>query len=142
GLAPIVVGVGDVGQLPPIDPSENPWRGDPGYTPYRACPTEYERSADACSIDLPAVWRPTAEQLPLWRAFYGDWDRLDCVAAPGDRSTTLPPIAGDSADVCAQVATGTPTLLEVDGLEDPEAADIDMPLLSVLENLLADLLGG
>ena len=43
-----------------------PWRGDPGYNPYRAWPTEYERSADTCSIDLPAVWRPTAEQLPLW----------------------------------------------------------------------------
>lgn len=29
-LAPLVVGVGDVGQLPPIDPGQNPWRGDPG----------------------------------------------------------------------------------------------------------------
>ncbi len=53
GLAPIVVGVGDVGQLPPIDPSENPWRGDPGYNPYRAWPTAYERS-DTHVLDRPA----------------------------------------------------------------------------------------
>jgi len=141
-LAPLVVGVGDVGQLPPLDPGQNPWRGDPGYNPYRAWPTAYEGDAQTWAVDLPSVWRPTAEQLPLWRAFYGDWDRLDCVAAPGDRSTTLPPMTGDSAEVWAQVATGTPTLLEVDGLEEPEAADIDMPLIGVLEDLLADLLEG
>lgn len=142
GLAPIVVGVGDVGQLPPIDPSENPWRGDPGYNPYRAWPTEYERSADTCSIDLPAVWRPTAEQLPLWRAFYGDWDRLDCVAAPGDRSLRLPALPPQAHDVWTAVATGRPVLLEVDGLEDPEQADIDLPLLGVVERLLEPLLAG
>jgi len=44
--------------------------------------------------------------------------------------------------VWEQVATGVPTLLEVEGLEDPEAADIDQPLLGVLENLLVDLLTG
>ncbi len=74
GYAPVAVGVGDVGQLPPIDPSENPWRGDPGYNPYRAWPTAFEGTATTFARDLPAVWRPTAEQLPLWRAFYGDWD--------------------------------------------------------------------
>lgn len=141
-LAPLVVGVGDVGQLPPLDPGQNPWRGDPGYNPYRAWPTAYETDSATWATDLPAVWRPTAGQLPLWRAFYGDWDRLDCVAAPGDRSLSLPAVASESGDVWAQVATGSPTLLEVAGLDEPEAADIDQPLLAVLESLLADLLEG
>ena len=89
----VSVGVGDVGQLPPLDPGQNPWRGDPGYNPYRAWPTAYEqRSTRTWSVDLPAVWRPTAAQLGLWRAFYGDWDRLDCVAAPGDRIDRRSPI--------------------------------------------------
>ncbi|MBF4765006.1 hypothetical protein ISU07_17885 [Nocardioides islandensis] len=142
GYAPVAVGVGDVGQLPPIDPSENPWRGDPGYNPYRAWPTAYERQESTFSRDLPAVWRPTAEQLPLWRAFYGDWDQLDCVAAPGDRSIELPTLAGVASDVWAAVASGRPTLLEVAGLPDPEAPDIDQPLLDVLERLLRPLLEG
>ena len=30
---PIWVGVGDVGQLPPLEIGTNPWRGDPGYNP-------------------------------------------------------------------------------------------------------------
>ena len=140
GLAPVAVGVGDVGQLPPIDPSQNPWRGDPGYNPYRAWPTAYENDSATFAIDLPAVWRPTGEQLPLWRAFYGDWDRLDCVAAPGDRSFDLPAMTGPAADVWAAVASGNPTLLEVGGLADAEAADIDQPLLDVVEELLAPLL--
>jgi hypothetical protein len=140
GLAPLSVGVGDVGQLPPIDPSQNPWRGDPGYNPYRAWPTAYEHDERTFSIDLPAVWRPTAAQLPLWRAFYGDWDRLDSVAAPGDRTVELPAMTGAAAAIWASVATGNPTLLEVDGLPDPEAADIDQPLLGVIEELLTPLL--
>jgi hypothetical protein len=142
GYASVAVGVGDVGQLPPIDPSENPWRGDPGYNPYRAWPTAYERQDATYARDLPAVWRPTAEQLPLWRAFYNDWDQLDCIAAPGDRSVDLPSIDGAAGDVWAAVATGRPTLLEVAGLPDPEAPDIDQPLLSVLEQLLRPLLAG
>jgi hypothetical protein len=142
GLAPVVVGVGDVGQLPPIDPSQNPWRGD-GYNPYRAWPTADEKdSPTTFKVDLPAVWRPTGEQLGLWRAFYNDWDRLDCVAAPGDRSIDLPTLTGAASDVWTAVATGQPTLLEVDGLRDPEAADIDQPLLEVVEDLLAPLLEG
>jgi hypothetical protein len=140
GYAPVAVGVGDVGQLPPIDPSENPWRGDPGYNPYRAWPTAYEGLATTFARDLPAVWRPTAEQLPLWRAFYGDWDRLDCVAAPGDRGIDLSPMPEPAASVWAAVASGRPTLLEVGGLPDPEAADIDQPLLGFLEELLVPLL--
>lgn len=139
GYAPVAVGVGDVGQLPPIDPSENPWRGDPGYNPYRAWPTAYERAETTFVRDLPAVWRPTGEQLPLWRAFYGDWDRLDCVAAPGDRRIELPPLDGDVGRVWSAVATGRPTLLEVEGLPDPDAPDIDQPLLEVLEGLLRPL---
>lgn len=140
GFAPVTVGVGDVGQLPPIDPSENPWRGDPGYNPYRAWPTAYENLDTTFARDLPAVWRPTAEQLPLWRAFYGDWDRLDCVAAPGDRTIELRPLPEPAQSVWNAVATGQPTLLEVDGLPDAEAADIDQPLLDHLETLLLPLL--
>ena len=140
-LAPIAVGVGDVGQLPPIDSSQNPWRGDRGYNPYRAWPTAYEDDARTWSIELPAVWRPTAAQLALWRSFYGDWDSLNCVAAPGDRSITSAGLAGTSADVWAQVATGEPTLIEVEGLDEPEAADVDLPLLQVVEQWLDDLLG-
>jgi hypothetical protein len=139
GLAPIVVGVGDVGQLPPIDPSENPWRGDPGYNPYRAWPTQYDQLESTCSIDLPAVWRPAAVQLPLWRSFYDDWDNLTCVAAPGDRSIRLPSLARPVADVWEAVATGQPVLLEVADLPEPEQADIDLPLLDALEDVLAPL---
>ena len=40
--APITVGVGDVGQLPPLEIGTNPWRGDPGFNPYRAWPTDYD----------------------------------------------------------------------------------------------------
>lgn len=140
GYAPIAVGVGDVGQLPPIDPSENPWRGDPGYNPYRAWPTAFEHLATTFARDLPAVWRPTAAQLPLWRAFYGDWDRLDCVAGPDDRRIDVPDLAGVAGEVWRAVAGGEPVLLEVEGLPDPEAADIDPPLLGVLEDLLRPLL--
>ncbi|MGY2065617.1 hypothetical protein [Blastococcus sp. SYSU DS0619] len=140
GLAPLVVGVGDVGQLPPLDPGQNPWRGDPGYNPYRAWPTAYEDKPTTFVVDLPAVWRPAAEQLPLWRAFYNDWDELDSVAGPGDRSLELPLLTGPAGDVWSAVATGRPTLLEVEGLDEPDAADIDPPLLGVLEELLFPLL--
>jgi hypothetical protein len=139
-VAPVTVGVGDVGQLPPIDPSQNPWRGDPGYNPYRAWPTAYEGHESTFSVDLPAVWRPRAEQLALWRSFYSDWDRLDCVPAPKDRSIALPALIGDVAAIWQAVASGHPTLVEVEGLEDPEAADVDLPLLGVVEMLLAALL--
>ncbi|WP_181778863.1 AAA family ATPase [Pseudonocardia pini] len=141
-LAPLSVGVGDVGQLPPIDPSENPWRGDPGYNPYRAWPTAYEDKPKTFAVDLPAVWRPTAAQLPLWRAFYSDWDHLDCVAAPGDRRLDLPALDGPARTVWEAVATGAPTLVEIDGLAEAEAADIDQPLLDELERLLEPLLAG
>lgn len=142
GLAPVAVGVGDVGQLPPIDPGENPWRGDTGYNPYRAWPTAHVGQANTFSVDMPAVWRPRAEQLGLWRAFYSDWDRLDCVAAPDDRSMTLPALTGKTAAVWESVASGMPTLLEVDGLEDAEAPDVDVPLLGMVERLLDPLLKG
>ncbi|KAA1419213.1 hypothetical protein F0U44_12240 [Nocardioides humilatus] len=142
--APISVGVGDVGQLPPIDPSQNPWRGDPGYNPYRAWPTEYVDQETTFVRDLPAVWRPTASQLPLWRAFYPEWDPLNCVAGPGDRSIELgddlPVIDATAAALWSEVATGVPVLLEVDGLEAPDAPDIDPPLLGVVETLLMPLL--
>lgn len=139
-LAPIVVGVGDVGQLPPIDSNQNPWRGDETYNPYRAWPTAYPESETTWTRELPAVWRPTAYQLGLWRAFYDEWDELNCVAAKGDRSICCGPMSGAAKTVWSQVASGVPTLLEVEGLPEAEAADVDQPLLSVLEVLLSELL--
>src|SRR3954447_8478822 len=64
-LAPIVVGVGDVGQLPPLAIGSTPWRGAPRYNPYRAWPTGYEGDARTWSAELPTVWRPAAGQLAL-----------------------------------------------------------------------------
>jgi hypothetical protein len=136
-LAPIVVGVGDVGQLPPIEVGNNPWRGDPGYNPYRAWPTAVESEPETWSVELPAVWRPPAEAISLWRAFYPKWQFLDSVAAPGDRGIDiLNPMQDMASAVWAQVATGVPTLLEVDGLPPAEASDVDLPLVSVAEALL------
>ena len=90
-VAPIAVGVGDVGQLPPLEIGTNPWRGDPRYNPYRAWPTEFDAGDDlrTKSVELPSVWRPAGGHLDLWRAFYPEWTELNCVAAPGDRSLVL-----------------------------------------------------
>jgi len=140
-LARVDVGVGDVGQLPPLDPGENPWRGDPGYNPYRAWPTDFDRDTRTWSVELPAVWRPRIEQLALWRAFYPEWDNLDSVAGPGDRSVDVEPLADVAAQVWAAVASGVPTLVEVEGLPEPEAPDVDTPLLGVVEEWLDELLG-
>jgi hypothetical protein len=60
--------------------------------------------------------------------------------APGDRALTADRLTGSAATVWEQVGTGVPTLLEVAGLLDPEAADVDLPLLAVVEGLLDDLL--
>lgn len=138
--APIWVGVGDVGQLPPLEIGTNPWRGEPGYNPYRAWPTDYTDGKDdrTWERELPAVWRPSAGHLGLWRAFYPEWESLNCVAAPGDRAlvTELDGVAGE---IWRQVGSGVPTLLEVDGLPEPEAADIDLPLVEFVEGLLDQL---
>lgn len=139
-LAPKIVGVGDVGQLPPLDSNRNPWRGDPGHNPYRAWPTRYEGDAQTWQMQLPTVWRPAAQQLPLWRAFYGDWDDLTCVAGPDDRRVVVAGLEGGPAELWQHVGSGVPTLVEVAGLPDPEAADIDAPLLSVIERYLDDLI--
>lgn len=139
-LAPITVGVGDVGQLPPLEVGTNPWRGDPRYNPYRAWPTAYDDDASATwAAELPAVWRPRAQQLPLWRAFYPEWDELDCVAAPGDRAMELPKASGYAGKVWTEVAAGAPVLLEVDGLEEAEAPDVDLPLTEFAGRLLDKL---
>ncbi|GAB4007123.1 AAA family ATPase [Nocardioides ultimimeridianus] len=140
GLAPVWVGVGDVGQLPPLEVGQNPWRGDARYNPYRAWPTEYDDDARTWARELPAVWRPAAGHLGLWRAFYPEWTELNCVAADGDRWLEL----GDGLSPAArtiweQVGTGVPTLLEVDGLPDAEAADVDLPLMNFVEDLLDEL---
>lgn len=138
--APIHVGVGDVGQLPPLEIAENPWRGDPGFNPYRAWPTSYEGDdTSTWSTELPAVWRPTGEQLGLWRAFYPEWESLNSVAAPGDRAIDLGALSGIAKAVWESVATGVPTLVEVDGLPDAEAADVDLPLVEFVESLLDEL---
>ncbi|MGB3441082.1 MAG: AAA family ATPase [Actinophytocola sp.] len=146
--APITVGVGDVGQLPPLEIGANPWRGDPGFNPYRAWPTDFdsvERTGEGTdertvAIELPAVWRPAAGHLHLWRAFYPEWRQLDCVAAPGDRTLVAEGLTGAAADVWRTVGTGVPTLLEIAGLPEPEAADVDQPLLGEIEVLLDALL--
>lgn len=141
-MAPIAVGVGDVGQLSPLEIGSNPWRGDPRYNPYRAWPTEFDDVDDArtVSIELPAVWRPAAGHLALWRAFYPEWQELNCVAAPGDRSLVADGLADPAASIWAQVGTGVPTLVEVEGLRDAEAPDIDLPLMEQVELLLDELL--
>jgi hypothetical protein len=54
----------------------------------------------------------------------------------------LPALTGVAASVWSSVASGNPTLLEIDGLSDPDAADIDPPLLGVIEELLMPLLEG
>ncbi len=120
-VAPLWVGVGDVGQLPPLEIGENPWRGDPGYNPYRAWPTDYDDDPRTWSRELPTVWRPSAGHLALWRAFYPEWSSLDCVAAPGDREVDLGSMDDSVALIWRQVGTGVPTLLEIDGLAEPEA---------------------
>lgn len=152
--APLWVGVGDVGQLPPLEIGDNPWRGDDRYNPYRAWPTDYDDDPRTWSRELPAVWRPTASQLGLWRAFYPEWSELNCVAAPGDRTIELAaqsdaeraqrdeapfvptPVAHE---IWQQVASGVPTLLEIEGLPPAEAPDIDLPLMSAVESLLDEL---
>lgn len=137
--APLWVAVGDVGQLPPIEIGSNPWRGDPGYNPWRAWPTDYDNDARTWARELPAVWRPANGHLALWRAFYPEWETLNCVAAPGDRSLSAPALNGDAADIWNQVGTGVPTLLEVDGLPAADAADVDLPLMKYVESLLDEL---
>lgn len=135
-IAPLWVGVGDVGQLPPLEIGENPWRGDPGYNPYRAWPTDYDDDPRTWPRELPAVWRPAAGHLALWRAFYPEWASLDCVAAPGDRAVEFGSMDEGAAEIWRQVGTGVPTLVEVAGLPEAEAADIDLPLMEFLEALL------
>jgi len=137
--APITVGVGDVGQLPPLESGVNPWRGDSGYNPFRAWPTDFEDDEHTWSEELPTVWRPPAGQLGLWRAFYPEWSELDCVAGPDDRLLDAPGLRGAAARIWRQVGTGTPTLLEVDGLPAPESPDVDLPMMEAIESLLAEL---
>ncbi|HET7385305.1 MAG TPA: hypothetical protein VFJ19_01420 [Nocardioidaceae bacterium] len=134
--APITVGVGDVGQLPPFETGANPWRGDPGYNPYRAWPTSIADDNTTWSEELPAVWRPAAGHLGLWRTFYPEWAALDCVAAPADRALALNGMRGAPAAIWRQVGTAVPTLLEVEGLPPAEAADVDLPLMETVEWLL------
>jgi hypothetical protein len=142
-FAPIVVGVGDVGQLPPLEVGDNPWRGDNGFNPYRAWPTEYENGEDATWVrELPAVWRPTSHQLALWQAFYPDWEELNCVAGPDDRQMVIGDMSALAKEVWNQVATGVPTLLEVDGLPPADDPDVDFELVGVVENLLDELFSG
>ena len=137
--APIVVGVGDVGQLPPLEIGTNPWRGDEGFNPYRAWPINYLENKNTWSEELPTVWRPCHEQLALWRAFYPEWKELNSVSAPGDRSIELQSLKGISKAIWEQVSTGIPTLVEVSGLPEAEAADVDLPLIHFAESLLDDL---
>lgn len=135
------VGVGDVGQLPPLEVGENPWRGDSGYNPYRAWPTAFEDGDKyTWAQELPAVWRPAAGHLDLWRAFYPNWGELNCVAADADRWVEFGDgLSATAKAVWKQVSTGVPTIIEVDGLPEAEAPDIDLPLMQVAESLIAEL---
>lgn len=140
-IAPIWVGVGDVGQLPPLEVGNNPWRGDAGHNPYRAWPTDYTDGKDpdhTWERELPAVWRPPVGALALWRAFYPEWGELNCVASEGDRTLNTS-IEGVAGQIWHSVGTGVPTLLEVDGLPPAEAADVDEPLVRFVEELLDEL---
>lgn len=139
--APICVGVGDVGQLPPLEVGDNPWRGDPGFNPYRAWPTAYEEDDNYTWVaELPAVWRPAAGHLDLWRSFYPNWGELDCVAAEGDRSVGLNSgLSATAKAIWEQVCTGVPTILEVEGLPEADAPDVDLPLMEVAEALISEL---
>ena len=76
GIAPLWVGVGDVGQLPPLEIGSNPWRGRPEATTPTA-PGRPSTTAGRPHVveELPAVWRPSAGHLALWRAFYPEWAR-------------------------------------------------------------------
>lgn len=138
--APIWVGVGDVGQLPPLEIGANPWRGDERYNPYRAWPTDYDGDERTWAAELPAVWRPTSDQLTLWRALYPEWGELNCVAGPDDRVIQLGSMVQPAAGVWHQVATGQPTLLEIEGLPAAESADVDLPLMHAVEALLDELI--
>ena len=141
-LAPLWVGVGDVGQLPPLEIGANPWRSDTGYNPYRAWPTAFESGDRKTSVhELPSVWRPPAGSLALWRAFYPDWSELNSVVAPEDRWVEFESMSPVATTIWKQVAAGIPTLLEVDGLPDPDAADVDLPLTKFIESLVDELMG-
>ena len=142
-FAPVVVGVGDVGQLPPLEVGDNPWRGDQGFNPYRAWPTEFEEGDEKTWVrELPAVWRPTSPQLALWQAFYPEWEELNCVAGPGDRQMFIGEMPKLASMIWGQVATGIPTLLEVDGLPAADDPDVDFELVGVVESLLDELFNG
>lgn len=141
--ASLWVGVGDVGQLPPLEVGKNPWRGDEKYNPYRAWPTDYDTDATTWSRQLPAVWRPAAGHLALWREFYPEWEsKVNCVAAPEDRTIDVGSMQDAIAEIWRQVGTGVPTLLEVGGLPEPEAADVDLPLTQFAEELLDEFFAG
>lgn len=136
--APLVIGVGDVGQLPPLEIGNNPWRGDARHNPYRAWPVAMQGRPSTLEWELPTVWRPAGEALALWRAFYPDWHELNSVAAPNDRTVRLDNDC-PSAPLWRQVGTCRPTMLAVRGLPESEAPDVDLPLLQQLEDWLDDL---
>lgn len=137
--ADLWVGVGDVGQLPPLEIGDNPWRGDAGYNPYRAWPTAYDDDPNTWARELPTVWRPAVGHLGLWRRFYPEWSTLNCVAGPGDRSIELGVMPPAVAAIWEHVGTGVPTLVEIDGLEPADAPDIDLPLMLAAESLIDQL---
>ena len=88
------------------------------------------------------VWRPAVGHLALWRAFYPEWSSLDCVAALGDRAIDIGSMDDGAAEIWRQVGTGVPTLLEVGGLRESEAADIDLPLMEFVEALVDEFFAG
>ena len=139
--APVWVGVGDVGQLPPIEVGVEPLARRPGLQPVARVAHRLRRRR---AHMVGSAARGAGDRRPatsaLWRAFYPEWDELDCVAAPGDRGAGLGEMPagvaaelGAGGDRRADAPRGRRTAAE------PEAADIDLPLIEFVESLLDKL---
>ena len=84
--ARVHVGVGDVGQLPPLEIAVNPWRGDPAST--RIAPGRLRTRGDDTNTWATELPPSGARPASSWAcgALHPNGHRLNCVAAPGDRS--------------------------------------------------------
>ena len=69
-------------------------------------------------------------------------EKLTSVAAPGDRRLIVADVADGLSGLVDLMSTGTPVLLEVDGLPAPEAADVDLPLTQFAEHVVEALVRG
>ena len=111
----------------------------PGLQPLPGVADRLLRRRAHLRDELPAVWRPTAEQLPLWRAFYPEWASSTASPPPATArsssasSTGSPRTSGRRwAPACRRCSRST-------GWPTPEAADVDLPLVEFAERLLDEL---